>query len=219
MKYPAVIFDLDGTLLNTLDDIVFSMNAALTGLGAPTHPAEHYRRSVGQGLDRLAYLVLPENRRDETTVRQCVVAMRKVYAGRWAHETKPYAGISDMLLSLRQANVRCAVCSNKAHDFTVMIVTHFFGAAAFAMILGGGKFASKPDPEGALYIAKTMRIDPRAFMYVGDSDIDMQTAVNAGMYPVGVTWGFRSKEELLANGAKILVNKPQEIMAFLLKKN
>jgi len=215
MKYPAIIFDLDGTLLNTLDDIAFSMNAALAGLGAPTHRADNYRRFVGQGLDRLAYLVLPENRRDETTVMQCVAAMRKVYAGRWAHETKPYAGIPGMLLSLRKANVRCAVCSNKAHDFTVKMVNHFFGAAAFAMVLGGGKFAPKPDPEGALYIAKAMGIDPMAFMYIGDSDIDMQTADRAGMYPVGVAWGFRSKEELLANGAKILVNKPQEIVALL----
>jgi phosphoglycolate phosphatase len=215
VKYPAVIFDLDGTLLNTLDDIAFSMNAALAGLGAPAHRADDYRRFVGQGLDKLAYQVLPEDRRDETTVRQCVVAMRKVYAGRWAHETKPYAGIPGMLLSLRKAGVRCAVCSNKAHDFTVTIVTHFFGPSAFATVLGGGKFAPKPDPEGARYIAKAMEIDTSVFMYAGDSDIDMQTAVNAGMYPVGVTWGFRSKEELLANGAKLIVNKPEEIVSLV----
>jgi phosphoglycolate phosphatase len=212
MKFPAIIFDLDGTLLNTLDDIVFSMNAALTKLGASPHPAHDYRRFVGQGLDMLALLVLPENRRDEATVRQCVIAMREVYAGRWAHATRPYAGVSDMLSSLRQAGVRCAVCSNKAHDFTVKIVTHYFGTDNFEMVLGAGTFAPKPDPAGVLHIATALGIAPRDFLYVGDSDIDMKTAGRAGMYPVGVTWGFRSKEELLENGARLIVDNPGEII-------
>ena len=213
MKFPAIVFDLDGTLLDTLDDIAFSMNAALAALGAPTHPADYYRRSVGQGLERLAYFVLPDNRRDEAAIRQCVTAMRKVYAGRWSHATRPYRGIKEMLVSLRQKGVRCAVCSNKAHDFTVTMVNYFFGTHVFEMVIGGGKFAPKPDPEGVLHIAAKLGIAAEKFIYAGDSDIDMQTAVNAGMYPVGVTWGFRSREELLANGAKILVNKPQEITA------
>lgn len=215
MKYPAIVFDLDGTLLDTLDDIAFSMNAALAALGAPTHPAEYYRRSVGQGLERLANLVLPDNRRDEATIRNCVAAMRKVYAGRWAHATRPYQGIAEMLVSLRQKGVPCAVCSNKAHDFTVKIVDHFFGAHVFDMVIGGGKFAPKPDPEGVLHIAAKLGIAAGKFIYAGDSDIDMQTAVNAGMYPVGVTWGFRSREELLANGAKSILEKPEEILALV----
>ena len=213
MKFPAIIFDLDGTLLNTLDDIVFSMNAALKKLGAPTHQPGDYRGFVGQGLEMLAVLVLPENRRAATIVRQCVVAMREVYARRWAHATKPYTGVTEMLSSLRQAGVRCAVFSNKAHDFTVTMVEHFFGAGTFEMVLGAGTFAPKPDPEGALHIAAAMGTAPHDFLYVGDSDIDMKTAARAGMYSVGVTWGFRSKRELLANGAKILINEPKEIIA------
>ena len=215
MKYGAIIFDLDGTLLDTLDDIAFSMNAALRELGAPPHPPHDYRHLVGQGLGTLAYLALPEEKRDEKTVEQCVAAMRKVYEERWACSTIPYAGIPEMLASLRRAKVRCAVCSNKAHDFTVKIVTRFFGAAAFETVLGGGKFAPKPDPAGALHSAAAMGAAPEDFLYVGDSDVDMKTAVNAGMYPVGAAWGFRSKEELLTNGAKVIINKPEEIVSLI----
>jgi phosphoglycolate phosphatase len=211
----AVIFDLDGTLLDTLEDIAFSMNAALVTLGAPVHPSADYRRYVGQGLDTLARLVLPRGRQDETIVRQCVAAMRAVYAGRWSHETRPYPGIDAVLTSLRQAGVRCAVCSNKAHDFTVRMVTHFFGDNAFTVIVGGGQFAPKPDPAGVLHIAARMGIAPGEILYVGDSDVDMKTAVNAGMFPAGVTWGFRSKEELLANGAAVLIDKPEQIMEYI----
>ena len=212
MKFPAIIFDLDGTLLDTLDDLAFSMNSALKKLGAPTYPASDYRSFVGQGLEMLAKLVLPENRRNATTVRQCVVAMREVYARRWAHATKPYTGVIAMLSSLRQAGVRCAVFSNKANDFTVRMVEHFFGEDTFEMVLGAGMFASKPDPEGALHIAAAMGIAPHGFLYIGDCDIDMKTAGRAGMYPVGVTWGFRSKEELLENGARLIVNNTEEII-------
>jgi phosphoglycolate phosphatase len=212
MKFRAILFDLDGTLLDTLDDIAYSMNAALRELGAPPLPAAAYRRHVGSGLDKLAYRVLPEGRRDDATIAACVAAMRAVYATRWAHATKPYDGILEMLSALRTSGVRCAVLSNKAHDFTVKIAVHFFGGHAFDLVLGGGKFAHKPDPAGALYIAKAMGIPPAGFLYAGDSDVDMQTAVSAGMYPVAVTWGFRTREELLANGAKALASRPAEIL-------
>jgi phosphoglycolate phosphatase len=215
MNRRAIIFDLDGTLLDTLDDIAFSMNAALAQFGAPAHPPQDYRCLVGQGLDTLAYLALPEEKRDEATVERCVAAMRKVYAARWACRTRPYAGIPETLASLKRAKVLCAVCSNKAHDFTVKIVTHFFGAAAFEIVVGGGKFAPKPDPAGALHCAAAMGIAPGDILYVGDSDVDMKTAVNAGMYPAGAAWGFRSREELLANGAKILLENPKDIITLI----
>jgi phosphoglycolate phosphatase len=215
MKYPAVIFDLDGTLLDTLDDIAFSMNAALREAGVPEHKPAEYRRLVGQGLDTLAYLSLPLERRDHRTVTQCVAAMRKVYAGRWNHSTRPYAGIPELLASLKKMGIRCAVCSNKAHDFTVKIVAWFFGDGVFETVLGGGKFPPKPDPGGALHIAAAMGIAARDIVYVGDSDVDMKTAVNAGMFPAGAAWGFRSREELLENGAKIIADTPEEIIVFL----
>jgi phosphoglycolate phosphatase len=208
----ALIFDLDGTLLDTLDDIAFCMNAALKSFGAPQQPVQEYKRFVGQGLDVLAWRVLPEDRRDDETVKQCVSAMRAVYVDRWAHSTRPYPGIVALLEALKKRRLPMAVFSNKAHDFTVRIVSHFFGPETFYSILGGGKFPFKPDPAGALFLAGELKVSPEDILYIGDSDIDMKTATNAGMYPVGVTWGFRSRQELHDNGALVLIDKPEELI-------
>jgi phosphoglycolate phosphatase len=124
MNKKAIIFDLDGTLLNTLHDIAWCMNAALQEIGAPGHPAENYRRFVGRGLDMLAHDVLPATMRDKATVERAVAIMRRFYAERWSHATRPYDGIQEMLSALRKRRIRCAVYSNKAHDFTVKIVNH-----------------------------------------------------------------------------------------------
>jgi phosphoglycolate phosphatase len=212
MNVRGIIFDLDGTLLDTLEDIAFSMNAALVRFGAPAIAVNDYRQHVGRGLDVLAWSVLPESSRNDETVRQCVAAMREVYATRWSHSTKPYPGIVALLDSLKHRRIPLAVFSNKAHDFTVKIVTHYFGAGTFSAILGGGEFPFKPAPAGALHITRSMDVPAGEMLYVGDSDIDMQTAVNAGMYPAGVTWGFRSRQELLENGALVLIDKPDELI-------
>jgi phosphoglycolate phosphatase len=143
--------------------------------------------------------------------------MRTVYAGRWAHETKVYAGVPEMLEALRKSGIVCAVCSNKAHDFTVKIIDHFFPGGQFAMVIGGGKFAAKPDPAGPLHIAANTGIAPGEFIYVGDSDVDMRTARNAGMFPLGVAWGFRSREELAANGAEAIIEKPEELFTQIIQ--
>jgi phosphoglycolate phosphatase len=215
MKRSAVLFDLDGTLLDTLNDIAFSMNAALTAFGAPPHTLPEYRRFVGEGLDTLAFRALPLDRRDKETVERCITAMRSVYASTWARTTKPYDGIDELLAELHRRDIRCAVLSNKAHEFTKAIVDHFFGKAAFELVLGAGTLPKKPDPAGALYIAKTFGLAPEKFLYVGDSDVDMKTATGAGMFPLAVLWGFRSKEELLASGAMATVERPPEILGYL----
>ena len=215
MNTRGILFDLDGTLLDTLEDIAFSMNAALARFGGRPLPVDEYRRHVGQGLDVLAWRVLPEDRRDDDTVRQCVAAMREVYATRWAHATRPYQGIVALLDALKNRRLPMVVFSNKAHDFTVRIVTHFFGTETFSSVLGGGKFPFKPDPAGARHVARTMRVKPEDVLYVGDSDIDMQTAMNAGMYAIGVTWGFRSRRELLENGARTLIDRPEELTGLI----
>jgi phosphoglycolate phosphatase len=215
MNCRAAVFDLDGTLLDTLEDIAHAMNSALVALGAPAHPLHDYRRFVGEGLDVLAFRTLPSDRRDEGTVARCVAVMREEYAKCWARATKPYDGIPELLAELRRRSVRCAVFSNKAHDFVRMIVSHFFGETAFEIVIGAGAFPKKPDPAAALHIAKTMAIGTESFMYVGDSDADMQTATRAGMYPIGALWGFRTEEELLANGARTVVRYPQEIVSII----
>jgi phosphoglycolate phosphatase len=213
MIYRAAIFDLDGTLLNTLDDIADSMNSALQELGLPGWPVEQYRGMVGMGLDQLALRVLPGDRSDAATVSACLAAMRKFYAARWAVRTRPYEGIPEMLQVLRQAGIRCAVLSNKAHEFVVTMISHFFGEKVFEFILGGGKFPLKPDPSGALHIAASLSLPPREFVLIGDSDVDMKTAGNAGMFGIGATWGFRTREELLQNGAQFLAETPGDIVS------
>jgi phosphoglycolate phosphatase len=208
-----MIFDLDGTLLNTLEDIAQSMNAALMALGAPTHPVEDYRTLVGRGMEILAFNVLPENRRDPATVTDCVNAMRKEYGRTWAQTTTPYAGITELLALLAERNIKTAVLSNKADVFTKQSVAHFFSAHRFELVLGSStSFPNKPDPAGALHIASSLGVEPGNCFFIGDSDVDMQTANNAGMIPMGVLWGFRTAEELLANGAKYLVRTPAEIL-------
>lgn len=211
-----MIFDLDGTLLDTLDDIAQAMNAALAVLGAPAHPVDDYRVLVGRGLEVLAFKVLPENRRDGATVAECVALMREEYGRAWARSTKPYAGITELLALLADRKIRTAVLSNKADDFAKITVAHFFPSCRFEMVMGSSTaFPNKPDPAGALHIARSFSAEPETCLFVGDSDVDMQTARNAGMYPIGVLWGFRSAEELLASGAKLLVSTPGEIMAKL----
>jgi phosphoglycolate phosphatase len=219
MSFRAIIFDLDGTLLNTLDDLAHAMNVALVKIGAPAHPVADYRRFVGEGLDVLAARVLPPHRRDDATIAECVAAMREEYASCWSRATKPYDGIPALLAELQRRSIRCAVLSNKANDFVQKMVAHFFGTALFEMVIGAGAFPKKPDKAGALHIAATMGISPESIMYIGDSDVDMKTARNADMYPTGVLWGFRSREELLANGARSLVERPEEILEILNSKS
>lgn len=210
------MFDLDGTLLNTLEDIAQAMNAALAVLGAPAHPVDSYRNLVGRGLEILAFKVLPEDRRDRATVVECVTVMREEYGRTWAKATKPYAGIIELLALLADRKIKTAVLSNKADDFAKITVAHFFPAHRFELVVGSGTaFPNKPDPAGALHIARSLYAEPGNCVFVGDSDIDMQTGCNAGMYTIGVLWGFRSAEELLANGAKLLVSTPAEIVAKL----
>lgn len=213
MLCQAVIFDLDGTLLNTLEDIAQAMNAALNALGAPTHPVENYRDLVGNGLEMLAFKVLPENRRDPVTVGECVIAMRREYSRTWAQATTPYPGITELLSSLAERKIKTAVLSNKADDFVKKAVAHFFALHRFEMVMGSGDaFPNKPDPSGLLHIVSSLGAIPDNCLFVGDSDVDMQTASNAGIFALGVLWGFRTAEELLANGAKLLVQSPAEIL-------
>ena len=213
MNFKAAIFDLDGTLLNTLDDIADSMNGALRSLGFPAWPTDRYRGFVGMGLEMLATHVLPADRCDEVIVSECLTAMRELYGKGWAGRTKPYEGIPEALAALRQHGIHCAVLSNKAHEFVLTMISHFFGDEAFEFVLGGGRFPLKPDPAGALHIAESEGIIPSAFVFVGDSDIDMKTANSAGMFAIGAAWGFRTRRELLLSGARLIAETPTDIVA------
>jgi len=214
----AVLFDLDGTLLNTLDDLADSMNASLKRFGYPQHPVEAYKYFVGDGIMNLVSRALPNRHRDATTINRIALVEREEYARNWSNKTRPYDGISDLLSALQNLGIATCVLSNKPDDFTQTIVKKFLSEWRFAVVRGASKNNPiKPDPSGAIQIALTIGFSPAEFLYVGDSGTDMQTARAAGMYPVGVLWGFRPKEELIAAGAKALIVKPIDLLNLISK--
>ena len=216
VKYEAVIFDLDGTLLDTLEDLSDSMNAVLRQLNYPTHPTAEYRYFVGDGMMELARRVLPTDRRDDVTVLLSKQLMTEEYNRRWNVKTKPYLGIAEMLDALTMAAVPMAIFSNKPDSFTQMMVPVLLPRWKFHLILGARPGVPvKPDPQGAIEIAETLEISPERILYVGDTNTDMCTATAAGMHAVGVTWGFREVEELLENGAQSILDNPLDLLKLL----
>jgi phosphoglycolate phosphatase len=213
MNYKAVLFDLDGTLLDTLEDIARSMNAVLTNAGFPAHPVEAYRGLIGEGIANLVRRALPERGVDERTVQQHVSAMIDEYGRRWAEHTRPYPEIPELLHALTVRKFKMAVLSNKMDSFTRDMVKNLLADWQFEEVLGAQpSIPRKPDPTGALLISRQCGVRPEEFLYLGDSNTDMQTAVNAGMYPVGALWGFQMAEQLLAAGAQKLIAKPMELL-------
>lgn len=216
IDFCAILFDLDGTLLDTLTDIADSANAALTQLGFPTHPVEAYRYYVGDGSDCLIRRVLPKAHSDEETVKKCHQVTLDEYTQRWAVNTRPYPGIVELLSELEKRGIPKAILSNKHDHFTQMTVARLLPEHSFHIVRGAlPSVPIKPDPTAALQIAGEMNISPSRFLYLGDTNTDMQTAKAAGMFAAGVLWGFRSAEELAANGAKILLKTPDDVLNLL----
>lgn len=212
MSYQGVIFDLDGTLLDTLEDIADSVNRVLRAKGFPIHKLEAFRFFVGDGSRMLIKRALPENERSDASVEHCLRAFKKDYATAWDVKTEPYTGIPELLNHLMQSNVRLAVCSNKPHAFSVLCVEKLLNQWRFDPIIGqSNRYPKKPAPDSALAIAHDMDIPSSAVLFVGDSGVDMQTAVAAGMLPVGAAWGFRPEKELLENGCRFLARHPLDI--------
>lgn len=216
MQYKAILFDLDGTLLDTLADLGNSMNRVLRGQGFPVHLLDAYRYFVGNGSRMLVTRTLPETHRDEKTVKRCLSLFLEEYEQHWQDETRPYDGVPEMLDALQAQELELTVFSNKPHDFTVLCVQKLLSKWRFRVIAGQREtVAPKPDPGGALAIARTLNLSPSEFLYLGDTGTDMQTAVAAGMFPVGALWGFRPREELLEHGARILLEHPVDMLELL----
>ncbi len=216
MHFEAVIFDLDGTLLDTLEDIAGSANSALTARGFATHPADAYRYFIGEGVNMLISRALPVENRNDEIVADCTKAFRDNYNRNWNINTRPYDGVKKLLYSLSAGHVKTAVLSNKPHDFAQRCIREFFPSMGFEMVMGQrDEIPEKPDPAGALEIAHTLGIRPSQFLYLGDSGVDMETALRAGMFPVGALWGFRPREELMQHGAQALIERPMELLKFL----
>ena len=212
----AIIFDLDGTLLDTLDDLGDSMNAVLAMAGYPTHPIDAYRYFIGDGIEKLVHRALPIDHRDDESVARSKEAMDAEYAKRWNAKTKPYAGVPQLLDELTRRQVPSAILSNKPDPFTLLAVKELLSAWSFYPIRGARPDTPrKPDPAGALAITAELGASPADCLYLGDTDTDMKTAVAAGMYAVGATWGFRPGEELEASGAQSLIDEPTELLGLL----
>ena len=213
MEYDAVIFDLDGTLVDTLEDIGDAMNRTLVAEGAPARTYEEYRYLVGQGLHDLATRSLPEGRRDPATVARCYERMVADYAEHSLVKTRLYDGAAELVRDLRAAGVRLAVFSNKSHDLTERIVEALLDPADFEVVAGARlDVPLKPDPTVALDIASRLGVEPARVAYLGDSLVDMRTATAAGMIAVGAAWGFRTREELRENGAVVVIEHPRDLL-------
>lgn len=208
----AVIFDLDGTLADTLDGIVDAMNHVLARRGFPVHERDAYRRFIGNGVHALVERALPADQRH--LADQVLAEYLPVLIERGGDAAKPYAESAAVLDGLVQRGIRFAVLSNKPADATRDVVQRLFASYDFVEVRGQvDGTAIKPDPTVALELAAAMNVPPQRCAFVGDSDVDMQTARNAGMYAVGAGWGIRGEAELRASGAAVVLQSPGELLA------
>lgn len=211
MKYKAVIFDLDGTLINSLPDIVSSMNRVLFNHNLPKHNEETYRFFVGNGIENLVVSSLPEEHRTRESIHLFLNEYRNIYKDHCLDSTYPYPGIDTLLEYLGKRKIPTSVLSNKSDLFTKMMVKHIFHNHNFTVVQGAvDNMPIKPNPAAALKIAGETGISPEEIIFAGDSAVDIMTADRAGMVSAGVTWGIRPEEELLKAGASFLINHPKE---------
>jgi phosphoglycolate phosphatase len=216
MDIRGLIFDLDGTLLDSLEDLVNAGNATLAHFGFPGHTTEAYRYFVGDGLLTLIQRIIPEQNRSRDEIAACMDIFRQIYGKGWDRVTRPYAGIPEMLQQLRQDKLQLAVLSNKPDAFTRLCVERYFAPDTFAFVYGHREdVPKKPDPTGATEIAALMNLQPQQIVYVGDTATDMQTGSQAGMFTLGVLWGFRERRELEDNGADRIISHPSEIVSYV----
>ncbi len=215
-KTRLIIFDLDGTLLNTIDDLAMSTNHALRQYGYPEHDLPAYRYFVGNGITKLIERALPEEARKENTITQLRTAFVTYYQKHKTDLTHPYPGIPELLHTLHRQGIRLAVASNKYQQGTVELIRHFFGNNLFSIVLGQRENVPvKPDPAIIEDILTFTAIPKSETLYVGDSDVDMQTARNSALTSIGVTWGFRPRRELEVNGANFIADSPEEITVWI----
>lgn len=209
--YKLVIFDLDGTLVNSLEDLGNACNSALERFGYPTHPMDSFRYFVGDGVPMLIRRALPESERSEENIARVKAVFDEIYGRNYNVCTRPYDGITELLDKLKAEGILIAVASNKPDNFTQTIVTSMFGDA-FSYVSGKKEgFEKKPDPQIALHIMEKLGVSPKDVLFAGDSSVDMQTAHNAGCDCIGCVWGFRTLQELTDNKATYIANSPIDI--------
>lgn len=211
----SIIFDLDGTLLNTIEDLANACNYALTVLGYETHEVEKYKTFVGNGRYKLVERILPEDSRNSKNIEKALELFDDYYEKHMIDMTRPYDGIMSMLDNLIDKGINIAVVSNKPHEFATEVVKKYFGDK-FKVVYGHMKNTKeKPDPWAVLEVIREFNVDKDECLYIGDSEVDINTAKNAGVKSVGVEWGFRGRGELEAEGATYIVENPEQILEIL----
>lgn len=212
-SFKAILFDLDGTLLDSLKDLAFSCNETLVEMDCPSHPIDDYRVFVGNGIQNLAKMILPEEKRTEKNIAFCINSIDEIYSQHWKDHSLLYPEVPKLLDELAKRNIQMSILSNKPDHFTQMVCQHFLSSWDFKIILGAkSEFPKKPDPTSAKWVSDQLAIPPKQWLYLGDTDTDMKTASSAKMYPIGACWGFRPAKELEDNGAKFLAQHPLEIL-------
>ena len=208
-----LIFDLDGTLLDTVADLAASTNHALRLCGFPTHESEAFRLFVGNGINKLFERALPEGKKTQENILLIRKHFLEYYGVHNADLTSPYPGITGLLLSLQKAGIKLAVASNKYQKGTEDLIQHFFPGIHFTAVFGQREeIPAKPDPTIVYDILAIAKVDKHAALYIGDSGVDMLTAQNSGLEAVGVTWGFRPRAEMEEFSPAYIVDNPQEII-------
>ena len=211
----AVIFDLDGTLLNTIDDLGNSVNYVLEKHNYPTFSIEEYKYKVGNGMRKLIERSLPKSEQTDETIEQVLAEFMAYYGEHKMDKTAPYDNIEQLLKTLKQKGIKTAVVTNKAHISAKPLMDEVFPDLFDAVIGQKEGVPTKPDPTSVFAVLKKLGVSADECLYLGDSGVDMQTAKNAGIFGIGVLWGFRKADELIENGAKKLINNPQELLELL----
>lgn len=211
-KYKGAIFDLDGTLLNTIEDLTDTMNKVLEEFSFPTFTYAEYKLKVGGGIKNLVINSFPKNSNEET-IEEGLKLFNLYYHKNYSNKTKPYNGIVEVLYELKDRGIKLGVNSNKRDDYTKLLVDKYFSDISFLKVYGEREnVLRKPDPLAALEIARIMDLKAEEVLYIGDSEVDILTARNASMDSVGVLWGFRDREEFNKYGATFIVAEPKEIL-------
>jgi phosphoglycolate phosphatase len=218
-KYQAVIFDLDGTLLDTIEDIADASNRVYEARGLAPFSVAEMKTLVGDGAEELIRKVFAWRGRPtpgDVEVADILKDYRREYEACWRANSRPYAGVPELLGELARRDVRTAVLSNKSHTFTTAMTAELLDGSRFDIVRGAVPGVPlKPDPASALAITGELGVEPAACIFLGDTSVDMKTATAAGMFAVGALWGFRTADELLTSGAAALVSSPHELLNWL----
>lgn len=215
----AVLFDLDGTLADSLIDLADGVNRALVQTGYPTHPVDAFKYFVGDGIPKMIERALPESYRSADKVNELKDIFLPYYSVHYSDNTYAYTGMPELVNTLKQKGFIVAVVTNKDQTMANEVVTSLYGDV-FDLIFGKRDgIPAKPDPTAALMAMEQLGVKPYECVFLGDSGMDVATAVNSGAVPVGELWGFRERDELLSNGAKYIINEPQELLTLIEELN